>query len=391
MAPGYRAAGTVAFANLETIARTVEGIAGKGSNDMVLTRIVPNAIRGQGAAKLFGAMRPGAHGVAVCYVDPAVAARVAASKRPSDADLDRVKRWSVVYPTTMTAAAFRSRHPDAVPEANGSIKVMPGAHSRRTLWAWFAPDGKWAVLAPAPSMAVHAYGFSAAARGMPLGNNLAYIQMDEAGTRALLGADLFAGGAMAVRMTPAGLELAGYARQIAMQRPPLPRGALSLAGVPANAPLFGVTTTPEDVRTAEDIFAMAGPELGAFVRQSLKYLRGNGSTGYYLDGTGAPAPGLAPSARLLRILPEAKTLPATANAMFCSPTIVLRQCLPIVAKKLMPMESAKFHVGLRLLRGARGEGMGCMSWKDGNLDHLLIRISRDELYGTANLWSSLFL
>ena len=70
---GYRPAGTVAFANLETIARTVAAIPGPKATDPILTRVVPGAIRGQGVARLFGPMRPGAHGVAVCYVDPAVA------------------------------------------------------------------------------------------------------------------------------------------------------------------------------------------------------------------------------------------------------------------------------------------------------------------------------
>lgn len=387
---GYRPAGTVAFANLDLIARTVAGIAGQGSGDPVLTKVVPGAIRGQVAAKLFGPMRPHTHGVAVCYVDPAVAARVAAAKKPSNADLDRAKRWSVVYPATVSKAAFMQQHPEAVPDVNGTVKLPPGRHSRRTFWAWFSKDGKWAVLAPSASMAAHAFGASAAARGRPLGADLAYVRMDVQGARAVFGSDLFADGELSVRMTPGGLELRASASKIAMHRPPLPRGALSLAGVPPNAPLFGVTTTPSDVKTAEALFGMAGPEFGAFVRKSIQYLNTPGVTGYYLNDLSHTAPA-TPRARLLKILPEAQSMPVTANAMFCSPTTVLRLCLPKVAAKLMPMESAQLHVALRLLRRVRGDGLGCMSWREGNVDKLLIRVSRDELYGTANLWSMLFL
>ncbi len=387
---GYRPAGTVAFANLDVIARTVAGIAGPKSGDLVLTKTVPNAIRGQVAAKLFGPMRPRAHGVAVCYVDPAVAARVAAAKKPSNKDLDRAKRWCVVYPTTVSRAAFLQKNPEATQEANGTIRLPPGRHSRRTFWAWFSRDGQWAVLAPSASMAAHAFGASAAARARPLGADLAYVRMDASGARAVFGSNLFADGELSVRMTSAGLELRASARKIAMKRPPLPPGALSLSGVPANAPLFGVTTTPSDVHTAEDIFGMAGPEFGLFVRKSIQMLNRPGATTYYLNVPAVPA-AAAPRARLVKILPEAQAMPATANAMFCSPTTVLRLCLPKVAAKLMPMESAQLHVALRLLRRARGDGLGCMSWHDGAADRLLIRISRDELYGTANLWSMLFL
>ena len=65
-----RPACTVTFADLPTIADNVASL-GKGTFDPVLTQLVPAAIRNQGAAKLFGAMRPGSQGVAVCYVDSA--------------------------------------------------------------------------------------------------------------------------------------------------------------------------------------------------------------------------------------------------------------------------------------------------------------------------------
>ena len=388
---GYRPAGTLAFANLETIAQAVAGIAGPKSSDVVLKTLVPNAIRGQLCAKLFGPMRPGTPGVAVCYVDPAIAARVAASKRAHEADVTRGQRWSVVYPTSLPKAEFMRRNPEAVPEANGSLRVPPGRLARQSVWVWFSSDGQWAVQAPSPSMAAHAFSASAGARMRPLGPNLAIMRMDASGTRALFGSDLFANGELTIRMTPLGLELRGSAQRIQMKRPPLPAPARSLAGVPANATLFGVTTTPSDIHMAEDLFALAGPEFGGYVRNSLKLLEQPGTTTLYLDQPGAPAVGLAPRARLAKILPESQTNPVAANSLFCSPTTVLRLGLPKVAAKMMPMDSVQLHVALRLLRNARGDGMGAMSWHDGTVDRLLVRISRDELYGTANLWSMLFL
>ena len=385
----YRPAGTVAFANLETIARTVAGIAGPGAKDLILTYTVPNAIRRQGAAILFEPMPAGSHGVAVCYVEPTIAARVAASKRPSDSDLDLVKRWTVVYPTTMTRAAFLQRHPTATPDALGTLRVPPGPHSRRTLWAWFAPDGKWAVLGPTPAMAANAYSFSARARQRPLGRELAYVQMDASGARALFGSDVCAGGMIAVRMGVNGLELRGSGRMGTRVRRPLPPAAHSFAGIPANAPLFGVTSTPEDVRVAEDVFAMAGPEFGQFVKQSLRYQNRPGASNYFLDVQGAPQPPMSPAERLAKILPEARLMPSTANAFFCSPATVMRLCFPKVAAKMMPLDSARLQVALRLLRQVRGDGMGVMGWREGSEDKFFIRISRDELWGTANLWSSM--
>lgn len=387
----YRAAGTISFANLEKIAQTVAGIAGPGSKDLVLTYTVPRAIRNQGAAVLFGPMRPGAHGVAVCYVEPTISARVAASKHPTDADLDRMKRWTVVYPTTTTMAAIRKRIPQAVPDVMNTLRIPPTRQIRRTMWAWFSPDGQWAVLGPSPAMAANAYQFSAKARARPLGQDLAFMQMDAAGARAVFGTDVCAGGIMALRMSARGLEIRGSGRLGKVFRKPLPRGAINFAGIPVTAPLFGITTTPSDVKVAEDIFGMAGPEFGTYVRQSLRYVQG-AATGYYLDGTGAVnATGLTPAQRLVKVLPEAKLLPSTANAMFCSPTIVMRLCLPKVAAKMMPFDSAKLQVVLRLLRSVRGDGMGVMSWREGTEDKLFIRISRDELWGLSNLWATMLL
>jgi hypothetical protein len=387
----YRPAGTVAFASLDTIAKAVAGIAGAGSRDLVLTYTVPAAIRRQGVAILFGPMRPGAHGVAVCYVEPSIAARVAASKRPAESDLDRIKRWTVVYPASVSRAAFLRRNPLAVPDARDTLRLPPGRHSRRTLWAWFSPDGQWAVLGPSPAMAANAYSFSAKARARPLGRDLAYLQMDASGARALFGAGVVAGGTMAVRMGVNGLELRGSGRMGTRMRSPLPRGAFAFAGVPVNSPLFGVTTTPSDVRVAEDVFAMAGPEFSAYVKASLRYISRPASSDYFLNVADAPAAGVPPAQRLARILPEAKSLPSTANVMFCSPTTVMRHCLPRVAAKMMPFDSAKLQVVLRLLRRVRGDGIGVMGWREGSQDKFFVRISRDELWGTANLWSAVLL
>ena len=191
----YRPAGTVAFANLETIARTVAGIAGP-------VRKSGQVLLGSPAIPHMTYMR-------------------------SYSDLDLVKRWTVVYPTTMTRAAFLQRHPTATPDALGTLRVPPGPHSRRTLWAWFAPDGKWAVLGPTPAMAANAYSFSARARQRPLGRELAYVQMDASGARALFGSDVCAGGMIAVRMGVNGLELRGSGRMGTRVRRPLPPAAHS--------------------------------------------------------------------------------------------------------------------------------------------------------------------
>ena len=70
---------------------------------------------------------------------------------------------------------------------------------------------------------------------------------------------------------------------------------------------------------------------------------------------------------------------------------VLKLYLPKVADTLMPMESAKMRMAARMLKRVRGDGMGFMSWRAGANDLFLMRMSRDELRGTAALWSTLFL
>jgi hypothetical protein len=382
----FSPAGTVTFADLQTIAAQVASI-GKGTSDPLLTAAIPKAIRNQGAARLFGPMRRGMPGVAVCYVDSALIAKLSSSRKVSDAELDRAKRWAVLYPASIGQAEFLKRHPDAVREKNGAIRVPPGGHSRRMLWAHWSPDGQWAALAPSANMAAHVHSAAAQALRRPLGNDLAYIRMDAAGARAVFQTDACAGGSISVRMTPAGLELRGTVRA-AGTRLPLHPGATSFKHVPAHAVLFGVTSSPDDMRSA-DVFSFAGPEVSAFVKKSLAYVRAQGYSTYFLNGTaGSKYP--PPRARLEKIMPEAATGQA-ANVMFCSPTTVLRLYLPRIAATLMPLESAKMQMGVRMLRRVRGDGLGFMGWREGHDDKFLIRISRDELWGTSALWSSLFL
>jgi len=380
----YSPAGTVLFTDLKVIAAHVESL-DRSKSDLLLSDALPKKIRGQGAALLFGPMRRGAPGVAVCYVDSQLIAKLSAARKPSDAELDRAKRWAVLYPATIDRATFLRRHPNALKEKNGALRIPPGPHSRRTLWAYWSADGQWASLAASPNMATHVHSAGAAALRHPLNGDLAFIRMDAAGARAVFQSDVCAGASISVRMTPAGLELRGTVRAAGV-RLPLPPGALSFKHVPPHAPFFGVTSSPDDVRSAE-VFSFAGPEVSAFVRKSLAFVRAQGYSTYFLNGVKGSAS--HPSARLQKVLPEASTRQAV-NVMFCSPTTVLRLYLPRIAATLMPLESARMQMGVRLLRRVRGEGMGLMSWREGHEDKFLVRISRDELWGTAALWSMLF-
>lgn len=381
----FSPAGTVTFTDLRVIAAHVESLA-KGKQDVLLSQTLPQTIRNQGAARLFGPMRRGMSGVAVCYVDSALLAKLTAARSTKDSDYERVKRWAVLYPASIDRAAFLKRHPKAAKEKNGSFRIPPGQHSRRTLWVAWSADGQWASIAPMASMAVHVHSAAAAALRRPLGNGeLAFVRMDSAGARAVFQSDACAGASISVRMTQAGLELWGTVRAAGV-RLPLPPGATSFKHVPPNAPFFGVTSSPDDVRSA-DVFSFAGPEVSAFVRKSLAFVKAQGYSTYFLNGSPGGAP--PPKARLAAILPEAASKPA-ANVMFCSPTTVLRLYLPRVAATMMPLQSAKMQMGVRLLRRVRGDGMGLASWREGRDDRFLVRISRDELYGTAGLWAMLF-
>ena len=388
-----RPACTVTFTDLPTIANHVASL-GKGMAEPILTQLVPSAIRNQGAAKLFGPMRAGAPGVAVCYVDAGKLAQLmrrlnGRGPKPGAEEFGRAKAWSVLYPVTITKAAFLARHPDAVPQKNGALRIPPGRHSRRTLYAYFTPDGKWAALAPSAATAVHTPTAAAGALKRPLGGDLAFIQMGPSGARALFQSNACMGGTIVMRMTARGLELSGTVRLDEACRPPLPHTAMSFPGIPTSAPLFGVTSTPGDLGSA-DIFAMLDPSISAFIRKSVVFTHAPDANFYSLVGAANVPGGGVPRVRLLKILPEANRR-GLSNVMFCSPTTVLRLYLPKVADTLMPMESAKMRMAARMLKRVRGDGMGFMSWHAGANDLFLMRISRDELRGTSSLWSTLFL
>ncbi|MBQ6007259.1 MAG: hypothetical protein IJL17_01875 [Kiritimatiellae bacterium] len=388
-----RPACTVTFADLPTIANHVASL-GKGMTDPILTQLVPAAIRNQGAAKLFGPMRAGAPGVAVCYVDAAKLAQLmqrlnSRGRKPGADEFDRAKFWSVLYPLTTTKAAFLAKHPDAVPQKNGALRIPAGRHSRRTLYAYFTPDGKWAALGPSAVIAAHTPTAAVGALRRQLGGDLAFVQMGPSGARALFQSNTCAGDTIVVRMTARGLELSGSVRLNEPHRPALPSAALSFPGVPTSAPLFGVTSTPGDLGSA-DIFAMLDPTIADFIRKSLAFTRAPGANYYSLNASSEVPGGGAPRVRLMKILPEANKA-GLSNVMFCSPTTVLRLYLPKVADTLMPMESAKMRMAARLLKRVRGDGLGFMSWRAGKDDLFFIRISRDELRGTATLWSMLFI
>ena len=135
---------------------------------------------------------------------------------------------------------------------------------------------------------------------------------------------------------------------------------------------------------------MLDPTIADFIRKSIVFTRGPGANYYSLSASADVPGGGAPRVRLMKLLPEANK-PGLSNVMFCSPTTVLRLYLPKVADTLMPMESAKMRMAARLLKRVRGDGLGFMSWRVGNNDLFFIRISRDELRGTASLWSMLFI
>lgn len=389
-----RPACTVTFADLPTVARHVASL-GNGLSEPILTQLVPAAIRNQCTARLFGQMPVGSQGVAVCYVDAEKLAGLmrrmnSRGKKPGAAEFDRIKAWSVLYPASTTKAAFMRKHPDVVPQKNGSLRIPPGRHSRRTLYAYFTKDGRWASLAPSAVMAAHTPEAAAAALKRPLGGDLAFVSMGPSGARALFQSDACEGGTIVVRMTARGLELSGSVRSGRRESErPLHPSALSFAGVSTSAPLFGATSTPGDLGSA-DVFALLDPSISSFIRKSVSFTSAPGANFYALAGSANVPGGGVPRMRLLKVLPEA-TRRGLSNMMFCSPTTVLRIYLPKLADTLMPMESAKMRMAARMLKRVRGDGMGFMSWRAGRNDLFLMRISRDELRGTASLWSMLFI
>ena len=394
---------TVTFTDTRVIAAHVQAI-GKGTSDMLLNRSIPAAIANSPVAQLFGPMRPGANGVAVCYVDSQVVARIlatpanAAGRKKREADLERAKHWTVYYPATIGQAAFLKAHPN-VKFAQGCLAIPPAQGQRGpTTYACYSPDGQWVSVSVSPILAKHTSVAAAPALKRPLGNNLAIIQMSAAGSRALFQTDACAGGTIVVRMGPGGLELDGTVRMKAgAPTGVLPPPAFGFAHVPATAPLFGVTTSGQDIRSAE-VFSIAGPEVSAFVGKSLvqSRLQGTPVSTYHLPAWTRPGKPPAkvigtPRTRLAAILPEATKKNNLENVMFCSPTEVLRQSLPRIAAKLPIKEAVQLELGIRLLKPVRGDGLGFMSWRQGPDERFFIRISRDELRGTAGLWSSLFL
>ena len=399
----YAPAVTVAFTDTRVIAAHVQAL-GRGTSDMLLNRSIPAAIANSPVAQLFGPMRPGSTGVAVCYVDSQVVARIlatpagAAGRKKREADLERAKHWTVYYPATVSQTALLKKRP-GVKMVQGCLAIPPaqGQHGP-IVYACYSPDGKWVSVSVSPILAKHTAAAAAPALKQPLGGNLAIIQMSATGSRALFQTDACAGGTILVRMRPGGLELDGTVRM----KPSAPAGALHPAAfgfsyVPQTAPLFGATTSGNDIRSAE-VFAIAGPEVSAFVRRSLVEgrMRDVPAMAYHLPAWTRPGKPPAkvngtPRTRFAAILPEALKRADLENVMFCSPTEVLRQSLPRIAAKLPIKDAVQLELGIRLLKPVRGDGLGFMSWRQGPNERFFIRISHDELRGTAGLWSALFL
>ena len=394
---------TVAFADTRIIAAHVQSL-GKGTTDALLNRSIPAAIVNSPVAQLFGPMRPGSTGVAVCYVDSQVIARIlatpanAAGRKKREDGLERAKHWTVYYPASIGQAAFMKAHP-GVTVTQGCLAIKPSKDQRGPIvYACYSPDGQWVSVSVSPILARHTATAAAPALKRPLGNNLAVIQMTAAGSRALFQTDACAGGTIVVRMGAAGLELDGTVRmRTGSASGFLPAAAFGFANIPATAPLFGVTTSGDDIRSAE-VFSIAGPEVSAFVRKNLVQGRAPRGTAaaYHLPAWTRPgrppakASGM-PRARFAAILPEALRRNNLENVMFCSPTEVLRQGLPRIAATMPIKDAVQLELGIRLLKPVRGDGLGFMSWREGSDERFFIRISRDELRGTSGLWSALFL
>lgn len=398
----FRPAATVAFTDTRIIAGHVQ-LLSKGAPDPLLSQAIPNAILGSPVARMLGPMRPGATGVAVCYVDSAVVARLlevpttAAQRRRREIDLERVKHWTVYYPATRSQAELIKIRP-GTKMVQGCLAVPPAQGMRGPIvYVLYSPDGQYASVSVSPVLTRDTARAAAAALRRPLGKNLAFITMDAMGARALLQSGVCGGGTIAIRMGGAGLEFDGVVRMPPLTHGLLPPGAMAFANVPANAPLFGAATYGQDIRGAE-IFSIAGPEFGAFVKKSLALAQAPGSalTTYHLPAwkrPGRPAPKViaAPRRRFAAILPEAAQRNNLENVMFCSPTEVFRQGLPRVAATLPITEATKYEASIRLLKPIKGDGLGFMSWREGPNEHFFMRISRDELRGTVGFWSMLFL
>jgi len=397
---------SVRFTDLRTISQSVQTL-GKMSGNVMLKTAIPMAIRNQDAAKWFGPMRPGFDGVAVGYVDSQAIAYLASAqgrvKKDRIDSIDRAKRWTLLYPGTVSQAGFLKSHPDA--KLNGNVVTIPP--SRGTPYPHYAiwsADGNWVAVATSPGLAQNTFAAARPALKKPLGGALARVMMDAHGARALFGSMDFSCGAgeLEVRLGRAGLELDGRLQHVGGREASLlPPNALSFAGVPANASLFGSAATAGDLRSA-DMFGLLGAHAGKIVRASVKYLPATAGAPqtYYIGpppvagNRRAPAPAasaLPARARLERILPEARKRTGLDGVMFCSPVAVFRACLPNLSRTLSPMDEMKVRVAANMLRTPNGQGLGFMSWREGNVDRYFCRISNDEICATSALWGMLFM
>lgn len=396
----FTPAATVRFADLRKIASSVSAL-GKSSGSMMMTTSIPAAIRNQRAARLFGAMRQGYDGVAVCFVDADAIARLSSPKMRGKADsdaYDRAKRWSLLYPGTLSKAGFLKKRPDA--KEKQGVVVIPGAgRGTGPLYAIWSADGFWVAMSSSPSLAKATFGAAQGALKVPLGQNLARIRMDAHGAKAIFGDTSCSGGEINIALTLNGLELDGTVQRVGASGAVLPPGALAFAGVPADASLFGAASSPDDLRSA-DVFSLLGPSAGAIVKQSVSYLRSSGGVQTYYIGAASsakrgvkaqkPASAIPPRTRLERIMPEVRKHADLDGVMFCSPVAVFRACLPKISASLPPGEEMKLRLAANLLGRTNGSGLGFMSWRESSRDRYFCRVSVDELRATAALWGTLF-
>jgi hypothetical protein len=394
----FSPAATVTFADFKTIAAQVQSI-GKTMKDPVLGNAVPSAIRNHDFTKMFGAMPVGSMGAAVLYVDAAVVARMmnaganAAARARMDKELDRAKRWAILYPATKTKETFLRQNEGCV-EINGVITLPAGRGRKYKSYVAFSSDGKYVSWSSASALAKHVHTAAAKNVRRSLNGNFAHITMNNFGARVLFKGETFTGGDIYFRIGSRGLEVSASLDDSEVLRS-LPVSAQSFAGVTSGIQLFGVTTAPND-GAASAIFTAAGPEVADFIRQSMVFKRGiNNATTYYLNlkqrqgQKNAVINNIPPTERFASILPEARGKKNLDTVMFCSPTAVLRMALPKIASKLPLTESVKLQAGLALLRRVRGDGLGYMVWREGSKKRIFFRMSNDELRGTASLWGLL--
>ena len=396
----FSPAATVTFADFKTISAQVQAV-GKSMKDPVLGNAIPAAIRNHDFTKMFGPMPVGSVGAAVLYADAAVVAALidagadAAARARMERQLDRAKRWAILYPCTKTKEAFMRQYEGCV-ETKGVIVLPAGRGRKYKSYVMFSRDGKYVSWSSASALAKHVHTAAASRIGSSLGGSFARISMNRFGARVLFRGETFTGGDIDFRIGSKGLEVSASFEDSEVLRS-LPVSAQSFAGVTPGIQLFGVTTAPND-GAASSIFSAAGPEVANFIRNSMVFKRGiNSATTYYLDmkqrqgQKNAIINNLPPSQRFAAILPEARGKKNLDTVMFCSPTAVLRMALPKIASKLPLSESVQLQAGLALLRKVNGDGLGYMVWREGSRKRIFFRMSKDELRGTASLWGLLLL